>query len=260
MHRKISLWTTLVVCFLLASPALAQMGLGVANRYTISSPDIKGGEIISYKDSQYVLSQEAYDKRLFGVVSLEPAIELGFEGQENSFPVITTGATLVTVNGQSGPIAVGDRITSSGAQGIGMKATKTGFILGTAQEAFNPASPEDTGKIRVSLEIKLAFGEDTPASEKIASRLSDVLKLSSLASIEDPVQTMRYVLAAIVLVGTMVISFFTFMRLGYKGIEAAGRNPLASRVILTSIGLNVLASGFILTVGIVGSYILVTYK
>lgn len=238
----------------------AQAGLGVTNHYEINAENIQGGEIISKRRTEYVLSSPSYDSDMFGVVSLEPAIEFGVEGKENSYPVVTTGVVTVKVNGQNGAIQAGDKVTSSSTPGIGMKATDTGFTLGTAESSFVPSSPEDTGTIQVAVEVKLLFREGATDSEKLSSQLTDVFNISALANSKDPMQTFRYVLAAGVLLGSLVLSFFTFLRLGSKGIEAAGRNPLASRVIFMSLGLNIVVSVAILAAGLGGTILLITYK
>src|SRR5437868_260077 len=54
--------------------------------------------------------------------------------------VATTGSYAVLVSDQSGPIKVGDFITISAVDGVGMKATgEQEIVLGKAAQGFNPA-------------------------------------------------------------------------------------------------------------------------
>ncbi len=259
MQVKRALAGALTLFLLLPGSVFAQAGFGVTQHYFIQTDStLSGGEIISKRRGEYFLSSPKYDMDIFGVVSLAPAIELGIENKENSYPVVTAGVVEVQVNGESGPIALGDHITSSSTAGVGMKAVDTGFTLGTAQASFTPRSPEEIGRIPVEIEIKLLFREGASPSEKLAGPLTDVFNLSHLAANQDPLKTFRYVLAAGIVVGTLLLAFIMFMRLGTKGVEAAGRNPLAGRVIFTSIFLNILISLCLLGAGLAGALIFIT--
>jgi len=112
------------------------------------------GEADSIQDPKYGFlpktfvkkSTTAYESRLVGIVSTNPYGEIlgdrTFSVEENRVPVALAGQVPVKVSIESGPIAPGDPITSSSTPGVGMKATRTGRIIGIALEAF-PASPND---------------------------------------------------------------------------------------------------------------------
>src|SRR3990167_2519701 len=104
------------------------------------------------------LCNRAYDPNTFGVVVIEPA--LSFETVEKdaqTVPVVTSGKVYVNVSSINGTIVAGDFITSSLKPGVGQKAIKSGFVLGTAMEDYTESDPEKVGKILVLVTIKPAI-------------------------------------------------------------------------------------------------------
>jgi hypothetical protein len=84
-------------------------------------------------------SEHPYESTLLGVVANSSRVNLGVDG-ERSVRVATGGRTPVYVTNENGPIKVGDPITSSSIEGIGMKADRPGHIIGRAAQAFDPSS------------------------------------------------------------------------------------------------------------------------
>lgn len=266
-HRSI-LFTLflLLIGFVISSPnlVLAQTSsLGIAQQIKVEGvSSIPNGSIISYQDNKYQLSVEAYDKSMFAVSATLPALEITDQvTQDNAgmTPAINSGQVQVRVNGQNGPIAKGDRVTSSSTPGVGMKANKSGFVLGIADEDFQPDSATDEGLIAVNLDFKFSFAEDTPGSEKIASRLRDIVSLSTLSVAEDPLQSLRYLIAGIVMIGSFAFAFLSFGKLARNGIEALGRNPLASHPIVLAMAFNVVICILIMIIGLAAAYLVVTW-
>lgn len=227
---------------------------------------IENGMIISHKNGVYQLSTEAYDKAIFGVVNLFPNIELietivnvdDPENRDGQIPVINSGTSPILVSGESGPIEKGNLITASSIPGVGMRAVKSGFTLGIAMQNFDGTTADDRGLIDVRIIKDFTFGEDTPDSETIGNRLRDIVSLSAIAAIDDPREMFKYLLAGIILLTAVTISFISFSRTSQKGIEALGRNPLARSSIITGIFVNILISITIVGAGIAGAYFVVT--
>lgn len=247
-------------------PAWAQtsgLSLGIGQLITVSGVStVANGSIVSFQNNQYQLSAEPYDKSMFGVSATNPAIEVTDSANRNQpgvTSVLRSGQVQVRVNGRNGAIIKGDRITSSDQPGVGMKAVKSGFVLGVSEGSFTPSSETDEGLITVTLDIKFVFAEDTPGSERIAARLKDVVSLSTVSIAEDPLQTLRYVIAGVVMVGAFAFAFFSFGRLAHSGIEALGRNPLASRPIVAAMFFNILVALGIMIAGLVAAYLIVTW-
>lgn len=234
--------------------------LGIAQHInlTISSgQEIKDGMIVSLYENSYQLAKESYDKAMVGVANLNPALEFTLGEGEVSTPVIKSGNAPVLVTAKNGAISRGSAITSSGTPGIGMLADKTGFILGTALEDFAPANPDDQGLVMVSLDIKFSFAADSPDSEKIGRRLLDIVSVSAIAAVDDPRIMLQYVVASLIFISSVATALLVFARISQKGIEALGRNPLASHVISMGILLNVIISGVIVLAGAFISYFIV---
>lgn len=247
----------LMAVFLKPAVVLAQnLSLGVAQGFHIEDSPVPDGSIISVRNSEYRISTEPYEKSMMGVVSINSALILEYDDNPGTIPVITEGVALVRVNEENGPIKQGDMLTSSSTPGEAMKATKSGFILGIAQEDY--PSSEDTNPIAVALDIKFAFASDSPPSEQIGTRLLNVLSLSNIALVEQPTMVLRYVLAALVIIGTFIFTFLLFARSVVNGIEALGRNPVATSSILLGMILNVIISVGILGTGLSTAYFITT--
>lgn len=248
----------------------ANEALSVAHHFDIKLPDgvstIPDGSIVSHQDDQYILSPEPYDKSIFGVVAYNAALEIIDNNHTpagsdyTSLPIVVTGTTLVRVNNQNGEIKVGDNLTSSSIPGVAMKANKTGFILGVAQNDWTPNSAQEEGLISITLDPRFAFGADSPNSERIGTQLLAVVNLSSIAALENPTTTLKYVCASLLVIGSIIFAFLTFGRIARDSIQAFGRNPLASRAITLGLFLNILIALTIIAVGIGAAWFLLNFK
>ena len=253
----------------IALPQIVQaISSGITQPFSITTDNpeqIQNGTIISFKEGQYQVSPEAYDKNLFGVVVLNPALQITYEDIEatssNVFPVQTTGLVQVLVSSTNGSIQKGDRITSSDVPGIGMKAEQSGFSLGIAEADFIGLSENsEIGTIPVTLQVQFAFAEDTPESSKIAARLRDLVNLSSLSVLENPITALQYVTAALVVLASIVFSFFTFTRVASTAVVSLGRNPLAKQSILMGLIVNGGLALAVLATGVGVAYFMVTFR
>lgn len=245
-----------------AAPAQAQDALSVGQEITLEGQDTNttpAGSIISQRAGGFQYSLEAYDKAMIGVLTREAAISFVPQGSTSSATLVKTGTALVRVNGQNGDIAEGDRVTSSDTPGVGMRADQSGFILGTALAPVSLPTTESEATVPVLLDIKFSFAEDAPESARINRRLLDIVSLSSIAAVEQPTVVLRYVVAALTLLGSIMFGFFTFGRIAHKGIEAIGRNPLASKTISFGMLLNVVITLAIIMTGTVIAYLIVTF-
>lgn len=255
LSKRVTSFIVVFLTLLLLKPAIVaaqNLSLGVAQGFHIEDSNVPDASIISVRNSEYRVSAEPYEKGMMGVVSINSALILEYDDNPGTVAVITEGIALVRVNEENGPIKQGDMLTSSSIPGEAMKATKSGFILGIAQEDY--PSSEDTNPIAVALDIKFAFAADSPPSEQIGTRLLNVLSLSNIALVEQPTMVLRYVLAALVIIGTFLFTFLLFARSVANGIEALGRNPVATSSILLGMILNVLISIGILGTGLSTAY------
>ena len=107
---------------------------------------------IDTNDTEKIVSSKvAYEETASGVVSTEPGWTLGTESKDkDQVQLALTGRVPTLVSTVNGDIKAGDPITTSDIPGVGMKATKSGTIIGRAMESLS-ASTDGTDKITVLL-------------------------------------------------------------------------------------------------------------
>lgn len=208
------------------------------------------GDIISTSNEGFVLAKTAYDPMLYGVIADSPAVALENSAIEAGKLVITNGKGYVRVRTQGEPIRKGDFITSSDIPGVGQKANQSGYVLGIALEDFASDNPEDIGKVLVSLDIRFNSAQNGRAN------LIQIVRQGLEAPFLTPLGALRYLLASLITVGSFVLAFLSFGRVARGGVEALGRNPLASRVIEVTVIINVVLTVAILLVGLGISYLI----
>lgn len=222
---------------------------GVA-QYSLLTGNIKDSAIICSSDAGNHLCDLGYDPNMMGVVSLSPAVTVGSATPSAAAtPLVASGKAKVLVSDSGGEIEVGDFITSSTDPGIGAKMQKSGYALGTALQPFAASGDTHTGYIMVALNIRPAI-----LTTKAGTNLIELVRLGLESSFLTPLSSLRYFVAGIIIILTVFFGLSYFGRLAKSGVEAVGRNPLASRAIQLSVLFNVL-----LVVGIIGVGLLVAY-
>ena len=219
--------------------------LGVANFLPLPDKNVSDGDILTSTSKGFGLSTIPYDPYIIGVASRKAAIILRSQSIENGYPVITSGRVLVNVSTINGTIKKDSLITSSQIKGIGMKASKSGYVLGTALEAYSSADKNKVGQIYVFVNIHYATVNST-----VGKNLLDILNLSTLATYEQPLTVFKYFVAAVIVFISFVFGFFVFGKTASLGIEALGRNPLARRTIQLGIAVNVIITVIVIGAGL----------
>ena len=229
--------------------AYAQTSEGVAVFVPITETDAQDGDIVSLSEKGFTLSSQDYDANMYGIVSESPAVAFENEQKKEGKPVLRAGRAYVRVSGQNGPIKKGDLVTSSKRAGIGQKATRSGIVVGLALESFEPANKDDVGKIFVALSIGYSA---------IGGRLNllELIKTGAGAPFLTPLGSLRYLLAALVVIISLVLGFVSSGRIVKAGIEALGRNPLAGKLIEFTVFLNIALSLGIMFIGLAIGYII----
>ncbi len=247
MFKHIFLWG--ITFFLLVGGLVgtvgAQVSYGIANRVAIDGP-VETGHIVSSRGTGgFILSSIPYDPSIVGVVTDNPAILVHIGDPTGKYPVVSTGNAYVNVSLENGQIKKGDPITTSSRRGIGMKSTKSGFIVGNATEDFTGSNSNEVRLINVAVNVRYQNPKIT-----VQSKLSDIANLSAAAVSEEPLTVFKYVVAGIVIVLSFVLGFMTFGRIAARGVDALGRNPLAIKRIGFGIALNVIITVSIILAGI----------
>lgn len=232
------------------------ISLGIANYIPVKGENIENGDIIAFTSKGYFKSETPYDPLIIGVVSINPAVSLSIQGDigDKTIPVISSGNVEVKVTSQNGNIEVGDLITASSVPGAGMKATKTGYVIGTALDSYSSNDPNAIGKINITLNLHYSYSTNSNFDT-----LTDILSLSLLATYESPSAIFKYVVAGIIVLLSFMMGVISFGRVANTGVEALGRNPLAGKSIQLGIFLNVLITIAIIGAGIFISFLIIRF-
>ncbi len=185
-----------------------------------------------------------YDSSVMGVYTENPAILLENTSLIEGKPVISSGKVYVRFTGS---IKKGDYVTTSDKPGIGQKATRNGYVLGSALEDFDGPS----GKILVALGMRPAV-----LASSTADNLWEALRQGLSSLYLTPLSALRYVMAMIITLAAFVLGFIYFGRVAKSGVEAVGRNPLAGRTIEFTVILNVILTGLIMGSGLLLAYLI----
>lgn len=230
-----------------------EQSFGVTNSLVITDKDVKDGDIISYSAKGYIRSITEYDPMMAGVVNKKAAISIDLQGLENTYPVMSKGNAIVNISSMNGPVKKGDPITSSNIKGVGMKATSSGYIIGSSLQDYSSVNPKEIGKIYISLNANYYYTKP-PSS---GANLLNILRFATIAEREPPSSILKYLLAGIVILISIILGFISFGRIAASGIEALGRNPLAGKTIQIGIVLNVLITLAIVASGIAVAYFII---
>ncbi|HSW87733.1 MAG TPA: hypothetical protein VLF89_02340 [Candidatus Saccharimonadales bacterium] len=216
--------------------------LGIAQMVEVNSKNVQDGSILSSSKQGAELSTIEYDPQVLGVVSRDAGIL--FNTDENGVPVISNGTVYVLVSTKEGPIKKGDSITSSTIPGVGVKAVTAGYVLGTALE--DDTNPDAKKIDKIAVDLNLHYFNSKPS---FSGTLSDILKVALLPTKDAPAPLFKYIVAALVVLGSFALGFVSFGRTAAKGVEALGRNPAASKIINLGIIFNVV---IVITIVIAG--------
>jgi len=228
-----------------------EISSGVAVTVPVIDENIADGNIICSSEGGYSLCRTAYSPKMYGVISLAPAVLLESSSSSiNAKPVMTAGKAYVLVTTVTGPIKKGDFVTSSETAGVGQKALKSGYVLGTALEDYEESDPTKTGRILVSISIKPAI-----LSTRAGTNLIQMIKEGVDAAFLSPLSALRYVVAAIVVVSSVILGLVFFGKVARSGVEAVGRNPLAGKTIQASVLFNVFLTILIMGAGLFIAYL-----
>lgn len=263
--KYVSIALTLI--FLIQTPVFAQSpsqgntsdqsvegaaAVGIAHMVHVDTANLQDGSILSAAPGGGVPSTKPYDSQVLGVVARNAGIVLSSNDDPQSVPVISDGTAFVLVSSQQGNIKKGDLVTTSTIKGVGVKETESGYVLGNALEDYSSTDPKKVGKIAVDLNLHYFNAKPT-----LAGTLTDILKIALLPTSNSPSAIFKYVVAAIVVLGSFVLGFLTFGRTAAKGVEALGRNPSASAVIHLGIILNVIIVIAIVLAGLAVAFLIV---
>jgi hypothetical protein len=151
-----------------AAGSINASGADYAEYFATTDEELMPGELLAIDSgmAQYVKKTDSpYEENIVGAVSLKPAF-VGNDiewGSTTSVLVALMGQVKVRVSLENGPIEVGDRITSSAIPGSAMKATRAGWVLGTALTSLSTTTVEvaENEEIGTSTDSVLSTSTDS---------------------------------------------------------------------------------------------------
>ena len=284
-NAGMALWSILLIGNLTLLPAVAfaatsksttssaPVTQSVTEAYGADTP-LQKGMIVKLKpgdNKKVVPLDQEHDGDMLGIIvaANDSAVSLSNDGTSNrQVYVATTGRYDVLISNQNGPIKIGDYITVSSVDGIGMKAGSEGtIVLGKTNTAFDGTSgsvgstslTDTKGKKknisigRVSLTITVAHN---PLQKNAESTFPGIFQKIGSGVANKPISPARaYLGLALLLISAVVTTAILFSGVR-SGIISIGRNPLAKKSIVRGM-IQVIITGLIVfIIGLFGVYLL----
>lgn len=242
----------LILTFTYAKDVFAQLSSsGIAITAPVADNDAQDGDIIcTYTDGNARCNEE-YDAAIFGVISDSPAASLTDTEVKDGRLIVTSGISSIRVSSAGGNIADGDFITSSSVPGVGMKANRNGYVVGKAIEGYENSDAGQVNKIQILVSVH-------PEGKLTGTRgnLLQFIRQGISVPVFSPVESLRYLLAVLIVVISFTLGMIYFGRASRAGIEAVGRNPLAKQTIQFTVIMNIVLTIVIVLVGLGIAYLI----
>ncbi len=232
------------------SEVVNQLGIGMSSYYEIPG-EVNVGDIIIQVGNHYKRSFQEYQEGVVGVVVKDPALAIDPQ-IDGTYPVLTSGEVLVNVNNSNGEINAGDYVTTSAIEGEGMKMSDSGFKLGIARQTVREFDENGKSKIIVQIDTK----KIEPKKDISSAMMLLKPMYSRVSEAQGTFKIVKYFVSGSILLVTLVFLVVNLKRISQEGIKALGRNPLASKVIVFNVFLNLLITICITVGGIALSYFL----
>jgi hypothetical protein len=240
----------------------AQGTASIGQSFTTSETNIAPGALVSTAEgnSEVVLSNTRNADRLAGIIGSKPLVEVS-DGK-GSVQVVTEGSTLGLVSDINGPVTTGDRVTASPIDGVGMKVSATGLVVGTAQaDLESVATTEHTVTDQYGNKRTVHVGA-VPIRVNVVALTAQSGQPVAPAFLQNLANSVagRHVSAVRVLFATLifVILFLLVTVLLYAAIRSSlislGRNPFSEGVLRKA-----LTQSGLLVSGIAVSGLLIVY-
>ena len=208
-------------------------------------------------------------ERLHGVVisANESVVLLGADGEQ--VYVASGGRFPALVSSQNGNVSVGDYISLSSVDGIGMKAGDfEPVILGKAIEGFDGSN---TSNVKSTITVKNSNGETQQLAVGIVTvditigknpmlksnnDLPTALKRASEAIAGKPVSPIRVYISLVIIIIAAALAGSLIYSAVRSSITAIGRNPLSKRAIIRGLFQVVIIGLLIFVSGLFGVYLI----
>jgi hypothetical protein len=262
------LGTGLLLLLIAVSTLSAEGASSIAQGFQTTDPNIVSGALVSLKvntPNTVELSSSDNVNQMTGIAGTKSLIELsnGVSGVQ----IVTSGVTQALVSDINGSIRTGDKVTASPISGVGMRATTSTLIIGTAQADQTSVKSETrtitdkNGKKKdvrigvIPVQVDKVFYE-LPSDQN--SFLPPALQSFANGVAGHQVSAIRVLIAALLvlfLFAAVTILLYSAVR---SSIISIGRNPLSENAVrksLLEVGLTVIG---ILAFTVIVIYLLLT--
>jgi hypothetical protein len=262
-----------LLCF--SAVAFGASSGAISQSFTADSTNsITSGTILSLTPNTDTIVEPANSltsaTNLEGIAANKPLVELS-NNQKNEVEVVVGGTTSTLVSNINGNISIGNRITASPISGVGMKATTTTEVVGTAQASLSSVKTitktvtDKTGQqiaIKVGLlpvTVDVSYYSAMPSTNGIAEYVPPFLQ-----NIANSIARGKSVSPLRVLIGTagvflglaiVLIMLYTSIR---SSLTATGGNRFAKGVLHKGLVDLLVVSAGILLVAAVSVYAIIT--
>jgi hypothetical protein len=271
-HTRRSWWylcIALLLSLLSAPIAYAVTSGAISQGYETTSSNIGQGALVSLVSTDSNDVEPAGSSNagtLVGVAANKPVLELS-NGTASSIQVVTSGTAEALVSDANGPVNVGDKITASPIEGVGMKALRPGEVVGTAQKSLSAVSTlkqhviSSTGKtvtINVGLlpiAVNVVYYSASSSLGTPSSFVPPFLQALADALTGKQVSPLRVLVGMVaLLLGFVAVTVMLYVSIR-SGIISIGRNPLAEGVLRRGLVDVIIAAMGVLIVTVVVVYV-----
>lgn len=236
------------------SPFVFTLWLGLASAASAnishsynSEGSITNGSLVSLDPSRsdYVEPANTNNgQQLLGIATASNDSLLAIDPSSSTVQVATSGTANTLVSTINGSIKVGDQISVSPLEGVGMKASPGAYVIGLAQTNLNSSTggvitqsvKNKDGKVNqilvgyVRLGIAIGVGSTQGSGNQLNGLQQFIQSLTGHA-----VSTARIVVSLIIVIVALVSLVTLIYASIYSGIISIGRNPLAKYAVLRSV-------------------------
>ncbi|HSX17211.1 MAG TPA: hypothetical protein VLH86_03865 [Patescibacteria group bacterium] len=250
--RYLGLGLGLLLLLIGVSSLSVEGASSIAQGFKTTDPNIVAGALVGLESNNpntVELTNSNNIDHLVGVAGDKSLIELsnGSAGVQ----VVTSGITATFVSDINGSVKTGDKITASPIAGVGMKATTSTVVIGTAQADLSSVKTEartvtDKGGAKKAVQIaaipvqvdKVFYQAPQDQSSFLPPAFQDFA--NSVAGHQvSPVRVLVAALLVLFLFATVTILLYSAVR---SSIISIGRNPLSENAVrksLVEVGLTV---------------------
>ena len=250
-------------------PIIASAQGALSQAFTTTDSSLVAGTLVDLKSGTENAVEKATSSnasQLLGVAASDPLIALGSGTQEAK--IVTSGLTPTLVSDINGTVKVGDKITASPIQGVGMKAGTSTEIVGTAESNLSDSSTEseqvkDKNGVVTNVKVGIIAVQVNVSYYVVApNKLNGIVPTflvnvgSSIAGKD--VSPLRVLIGFCSLLVGFIVAGIMLQAGVRSGIISLGRNPLASGILRRSL-LDVLVTSLgLLSITVIAFYLILT--